>query len=310
MNELSLDFKWTLLERKRLYTINRKLQNLEGMFIPSLFIIIVLSLLQLMLSYYVSQYVQSYFLILLLSFLNANTFYYSLGTFLHENSHGLIIGFYLQDFVSFIIDIGMMTFGQATEYVHVHRFHHHPGLNKFSRDSECPKIVSPEYFLNFIPFYNLFITDENPEYLKNKKYINGFKQYLFVLFSIIQCLIYIYYRAYTGLIFRLLTLTIFTSKFSIIYHGQNIAEHYSDITGNFDKPVMSTYGLFHSLLSFNTNYHTEHHICPNIAWYYLDEITKTDIKFFKKHENKISYISLWIKWFLSGFPTHRNCKND
>ncbi len=306
---LSDDCKWAMRHHRRLLAKNPKLKTHEGAFVPSLFIITLLSSCQLVLAHYVSRYVHSYGLLLVLAFVNANTIYYSLSTFVHENSHGLIVGHYLRDVASLILETGMMSFGGIIHYMHVHRIHHHPNVNNFSHDSECPKLDSDGILSALVPFHALIRTNENREFRANKRPLTGSAAHVLALFCLCQCAVYVHYAAYQGLLFRLLTLCIFTSKFSVMLEGQSISEHYSDLTGNFDKPVLSTYGTIESVLSFRSSYHTEHHIFPNISWFYLREVTKTDVAFFEQHENKASYVSLWWRWFRRGFPVHRVCKS-
>ena len=64
----------------------------EGPYYPSFPILLALNGVQFALWYFVQNYVDSYLVMGLLAWFNSCTLFYSLSTFIHENSHGLILG--------------------------------------------------------------------------------------------------------------------------------------------------------------------------------------------------------------------------
>ena len=64
----------------------------EGPYYPSFPILLALNGVQFALWYFVQNYVDSYIVMGLLAWFNSCTLFYSLSTFIHENSHGLILG--------------------------------------------------------------------------------------------------------------------------------------------------------------------------------------------------------------------------
>merc|ERR1711865_655794 len=103
---------------------------------------------------------ESYVLIGFLAWLNSTTLFYTLSTFIHENSHGLILGWNNRLAASCMIEDAFCSFGEQWEYVVVHYSLHHPQLNDNAKDSECPAAghvaVMPTNFMKyFVPIIEL-----------------------------------------------------------------------------------------------------------------------------------------------------------
>merc|ERR1712178_297194 len=86
----------------------------------------------------VANQMTSYIAIGVLAWVNSNTLLYSLTTFIHENSHGLVMGWKNRLAAACLIELGMVSFGEQWEYTVVHYTMHHPQLNDQAKDSECP----------------------------------------------------------------------------------------------------------------------------------------------------------------------------
>ena len=325
---LSKDTLWHINRKKEIIKKYPQIKNYEGPFYPSFIIILLLTLFQWISAYYIYQYDLSIFNIFLLSFINANTLYHSFGSFIHENSHGLVLGYYFKDYVSLVLELGLTSFGQHVVYEHTHVNKHHINLNIKGLDSECTNnthisclsnitnnliINRMLYLVDLLPFGSIIIQ----EYMKSrllKKHvrdINYKDKYLInccIILSSIILLFLFYFQYYKIILFKLWTLSIYQGKFSIFRRGQSISEHYSE-DNNIDIPTRSTYSYWGNLLGFNTGYHDEHHTFPTISWYYLPTLKNIAPDFFV-NENKLSYVTLWYYWFVSDFKNtfYRACK--
>merc|ERR1712046_63550 len=133
----SADSMWHINRRKEVLKKHPELKQLDGPFYLSAPIIVALVGVQWYLWSVVNE-LESYFLIGFLAWLNANTFMYALTTFVHENSHGLILGWKHRLLSACLIELGICSFGEQWEYTVVHYYLHHPQLNEKARDSECP----------------------------------------------------------------------------------------------------------------------------------------------------------------------------
>lgn len=301
---VSEDAKWHINKRNEILKKYPEVKNLEGENKYSLIYIIFLSLLQFLFSYLIEYNSIHYMYIALFSWLNANTFYYSLSTFIHENSHGLILGWKKRELISTFIEAGVLTFGEQWEYTNVHYYLHHPHLNDKDKDSECPGIGHVAYSENnykkyIYPIIELlplgFLLTINPSNnSQNKSYSSSYIQKILLIETIIIYVIYFFTSRYRSILFSIWTLSFYVSRWCIALHGQSIAEHYSLSTSS-EVPTMSTYLFYENLIGFNTGYHNEHHTFPNISWNNLPKLKSIAPEYFKD-ENKHSYISLWFYW--------------
>merc|ERR1711907_57826 len=134
---VSSDSMWHLNRRKEVEAKYPHVKKLDGMCPYSAPILIALVVGQWYIWTCVNQ-LESYLLIGFLAWLNSTTLFYSLSTFIHENSHGLVLGWKNRLAAACIIEAAFCSFGEQWEYTVVHYSMHHPQLNDNSKDSECP----------------------------------------------------------------------------------------------------------------------------------------------------------------------------
>lgn len=324
----SKDTIWHQNKRNEIIKKYPEIKKLQGPFYPSFFIILFLSIFQWYFAYLIQIYNLNIFTIFILSFLNANSFYHSFGSLIHENSHFLVLGNKYKSFTSFILEIGLSSFGEHVKYEYSHIRKHHVSLNIKNVDSECTNdghmstllnitnniyINRLFYLIDLLPFGSIIIQ----EYMKSKleeKYNfklnenDKFYQTLFKYTSILIFLYLIYFQYFKIILFKIWTLSIYQGKFSIFRRGQSISEHYVENYNSY-IPTQSTYGFIENLFGFNTGYHDEHHTFPLVSWYYLPSIKNIAPEYFN-NENKLSYLKLWYRWFKSDFKKtyYRNCE--
>jgi sphingolipid delta-4 desaturase len=327
---ISKDTLWHKKKQKEIIDKYPKVINIQGQFTPSFFIIILLSIFQWYSAYIVENYNFSILSIFILSFINANTLYHSFGSFIHENSHFLVLGSKLKPLVSFVLELGLSSFGEHVKYEYTHIRKHHTSLNVKGVDSECTNdghmstltnitnniyVNRLLYLIDLLPFGSILSQEYMKSKVKNKYkvelnkndlfYINIYRVSSFLIFSYL--LFCGYYKMF---LFKIWTLSIYQGKFSIFRRGQSISEHYVEKYNN-DVPTQSTYGFIENLIGFNTGYHDEHHTFPLVSWYYLPRLKKIAPEYFK-NENKFSYLKLWYRWFKSDFKKtyYRDCDTN
>merc|ERR1719261_790268 len=153
------DAQWHIDRRKDVLKKSPELAQLDGMFYGSAPCVVVLVAIQWYLWSVVNQW-QSYLAIGLCAWLNSTTLFYSLSTFIHENSHGLVLGWRNRLWAACLIEAGFCSFGEQWEYTIVHYSMPHPQLNDSSKDSECPAkghvAVQPDGFMKYVvPFIEM-----------------------------------------------------------------------------------------------------------------------------------------------------------
>lgn len=318
--------KWHINKKKEIIKRYPYIKNYEGPFYFSFIIIILLSLFQWYSAYLIYIYDLNIFTIFILSFLNSNSLYHSLGSFIHENSHGLVLGYDFKDIVSIVLELGLTTFGQHMTYEYTHVKYHHVYLNITNLDTECTNdnhisnltnITNNKYINRILYLLDLFplgsiLTQECLKKKQNKITIQNSIQQFCVILSTFVLLYLFYFQFYKIILFKIWSLSIYQGKFSIFRRGQSISEHYSqsNITNGYNNnPTKSTYNLIENLFGFNTGYHDEHHTFPTIPWYYLPTVKNIAPEYFT-NKNKLSYISLWFNWIKSDFKDtfYRSCK--
>lgn len=323
---ISQDTIWHIKKKKEIIIKYPIVKEYEGPFYSSFIIIILLSLFQWYSAYLIQMYNLNIFTIFILSFLNANSLYHSLGSFIHENSHGLIIGYYFKNIASIVLEFGLTTFGEHLIYEYTHTKYHHVHLNIKNLDTECTNnnhitnltnITNNKYLnrilylLDLVPLGSIL----NQKYMKKNQDTISIKnntKNVCIILSLFIILYLCYLQFYKVILFKIWTLSIYQGKFSIFRRGQSISEHYSEnniINKDNVVPTKSTYNLIENLFGFNTGYHDEHHTFPTISWYYLPKIKKIAPEYFT-NKNKLSYVSLWFNWISTDFKDtfYRSCK--
>ena len=336
MIEVSKDSKWHIKRKIEILKKYPEISKLQKCYPLSLIYILFLVLLQNLIGYLLQILDFSIFQIGIISLINANLFYHSLSSFIHENSHGLIIGYKFRNLVSFLLEFGLCSFGQHIDYEVTHKRNHHVSLNMIDIDSECTNkkhmsnhanISNNLYFnriFNFIDLLplgsiisqelgkNRLSQDDKIKVKKLKKYfdISDFDK-ICKKILMITSLFFIYYLYSLGyykfILFKLWSVSIYTGKFSIFRRGQSISEHKADDYNN-NVATQSTYSFFENFFGFNTGYHDEHHTFPTIPWVNLPKVKKIASDFFI-YENKESYFTLWFRWFKNDFKNtyYRKC---
>lgn len=316
MNKLSKDGQFCYRHRIRLLKDNPSLKNLSGPFYPTFLLCLALTSLQVYFSSLVEHYQLSILVIFTLSFINANSFLYSLNTLIHENSHGLITGFRFQWMTTFVIDAGVLTFGEELNYMHAHKNFHHPYLNDEKRDPEC-KLGQTKTFtvgkrditlwMELLPLYSLLFSDTEATTNKAGPHDMWIQQGMCILLCIGQIGMYAYNGMYYGLLFRLWSTSLAFGRWAVLFQGQSRSEHYND--DNTEEPIRSTYRTFERIISNGTNYHREHHIIHNIPFVYLHRVADLDPEFFYGTGNYKSYARIWYEWITSD-KNFRQCINE
>lgn len=250
-----------------------------------------------------------------LSWINSNTFLYMLGTFIHENSHGLVLGASTgrKVLTALFIELGLCSFGEQWEYTHVHYVMHHPHLNS-DKDSECPVMGHVAYvpggwrriafpLIELIPL-GVLLTTGNLSNNVQRVAIPIVPRIIIAMTSILVYMTLSYFKMWPAILLSAWSVSFFSSRWCISLHGQSIAEHYKHDhrPQSSNAPTRSTYFWLENVLGFNTGYHDEHHTFPDIAWCNLPVVRRTCPDVFNNSQPK-RYFELWWEWCSHGFDT-------
>ena len=336
MVQISYDSKWHINKRIEIMKKYPEIREYQKPYYLSIIIIMFLVFIQFIIGYFIQSFNLSFLTIGFISFINANSLYHSFASFIHENSHGLVLGLKYKSMVSYIIELGLSTFGGHRNYEVTHQRNHHVSLNIKNIDSECTHkahmsnltnvfsnrlLNRLSFLIDLLPFGSIIMQEVGKSKLSNEdkeeikllqEYfkINKIDNFHKIVMTIMTCFIFIYLiklKFYKFVLFRLWTISIYQGKFSIFRRGQSISEHYAN-DYNLNIPTQSTYGFWGNLFGFNTGYHDEHHTFPVVPWIHLPKIKKIAPEYFN-NENSQSYFYLWYKWFCSDFKNtfYRNC---
>lgn len=252
-----------------------------------------------------------------LAWLNANTLCYSLGTFIHENSHGLVLGARGRLLTAHLIELGLVSFGEQWEYTYVHSTQHHPHLNDAARDSECPSPLGHvagrggwcDALIEILPGGILLTAGNLSNNTSDARVPLGPRVSLSLLSAFVHAFLLIH-GAWMVNIFIIWSVSLFSSRWCISLHGQSIAEHRTIMRSSSLVSTWSTYHRLENLVSFNTGYHDEHHTFTDVSWINLPKIKERFTHEFK-NEQKERYAFLWWTWAWSGFDSRlfRICKD-
>merc|ERR1711871_604788 len=83
---------------------------------------------------------KSLLLMSIVCFINCQTFFHVLASFIHENSHTSIVTMRYRWMITILLETGLSAFGKHHHYEIVHSTIHHPRLNQKGVDSECPYV--------------------------------------------------------------------------------------------------------------------------------------------------------------------------
>lgn len=276
--------------------------------------------------------VATHFSVLAMGFacwLMSGTIFYSISTFVHENSHGLVLSSARgRMFVTFLLDSGITTFGGSVEYEHLHRERHHMWLNDSKNDNECHAHVPPiqngylrwvSHFTELLPLGPLIIrpvlmaldqgnkisfsgvyavvdggsADHSPPLPPHLQVAHMCSIATSVLVLVLQ-LSFIGPRA---VLCQVWCLSFYLSQYSFGFRGQDIAEHPESVVGK--QTTLSTYLWFENFWGFNTGYHKEHHMFPRISWMNLPKVTEMAPEYFQDR-NETHYATLLFNWLSTG----------
>jgi len=258
-----------------------------------------------------------------IAWVNSTTIFYMLSTFIHENSHGLILGMGKNNRLAAacLIELGFCSFVEQWEYTVVHYTMHHPQLNDQAKDSECPAeghvAVLPEGPMKYIvPFVELFplgtlLTQgqlsNNAQHTEKLIQDMAGPRNVLMAVSVAVYGVLIYFQMYHAALFAAWTTSLYSSRWCISLHGQSISEHYRHnfVPGGKElAPTHSTYYWLENFVGFNTGYHDEHHTFPNVPWIHLPKLKAQSPDVFN-NVNDRRYLALWWEWASHGFETTR-----
>tara|TARA_Y100000385_G_C13014993_1_gene603432 strand:- start:367 stop:1314 length:948 start_codon:yes stop_codon:yes gene_type:complete len=305
---VSKDANWHIQRRSSTLKNDPGIRCMFGSSKGSLGIVFILVMIQ-WFTWWIVKYIDSFILIGFAAWLNANTLLYSLTTFIHENSHGLVVGPEYRKFVACVIEAGLCSFGEQWDYTVLHYKMHHPNLNDKNTDPECPGSVHISHkhsdsfkkrilcsAIELIPGGSL-LTQFGLSTVG--KVETTYFKYVLCMISIVTLVCVNVLMGNKSTLFIFWTLTLSVSRWNISLHGQSIAEH-KRLHSNDEVPTRSTIYYYQNLVGFNTGYHDEHHTFPNICWWLLPELRRRACKTFTFVQPD-SYFKLWAHWAISGF---------
>lgn len=314
---------WHMRRKKELMAAHPEIKtDLEGPYYPSALYVLGLSMVQWGLCYGIEQSLDwtpgSLVVMFIAVMVNINTALFMLSTFIHENSHGLILGWNNRTLAACLIELGFNSFGEQWEYTVVHYTLHHPQLNDNAKDSECPdkghvavassnavmRVLAP--VIELLPFGTILTQGNLSNNSKQTSHYSKTPQYVLIAVSASVIGMWAYLGMYKAIVFSLWSATAYASRWNVSLHGQSIAEHYHfgyNKTAD-GPPTHSTYFRLENFLSFNSGYHEEHHTCPNVPWAHLPKLRALDTKMFS-NANTRRYAELWWDWASHGFETTR-----
>ena len=318
--QVAKDAQWHIDRRKELLKKTPELSKLDGVFYGSAPCVVLLVGIQWYIWSVVNEF-ESYLLIGLCAWLNSTTLFYSLSTFIHENSHGLILGWKNRLPAACLIELAFCSFGEQWEYTVVHYTMHHPQLNDSAKDSECPakghvavqpdnlmKYVVP--FVEMLPLGTMMTQGQLSNNAQHSSTANMQKsQTVLIAVSAAVYGTLVYLQMWHAILFAAWTTSLYASRWCIALHGQSISEHYRHnfeptANGKDVPPTHSTSHFVENAIGFNTGYHDEHHTFPNVPWYHLPKLTKAGPEVFN-NINTRRYWSCWFEWAVNGFETSR-----
>jgi len=318
------DAQWHINRRNEVLKAHPKTKELDGVFWGSLPCILGLVAIQWYIWTLVNELpcsVPGYIAMGFIAWVNSTTLFYMLSTFIHENSHGLILGMKKSQRVvaACLIELAFCSFGEQWEYTVVHYTMHHPQLNDESKDSECPAeghvAVLPTgpmaYLVCFAELFPLGTLLTQGQLSNNAQHtasqaMDGPRNALIATSLAVYAML-LSQGMYHAALFAAWTTSLYSSRWCISLHGQSISEHYRHgftPAGKELAPTHSTYYWLENFVGFNTGYHDEHHTFPNVAWYHLPKLTAQSPKVFN-NVNERRYLDLWWEWASHGFETTR-----
>jgi sphingolipid 4-desaturase/C4-monooxygenase len=263
------------------------------------------------------------------------------GALLHETAHRLVfrdraakLGFDL------LLEAIMTTFSIQLTYQHEHVSLHHPFLGNYERDYEHEDncrftarrafrhdhpaveklLVAAQLVVHILPL-GFLVSDRIflPIYERatgratrdTQRRLGGTKpgiaeRLLFMAVSAAVLIFLLVAFGWLAVLYQLWSVSLFRGKFGVTNLGQSLSEHAGDDDVN---PTRSNYGWLNWLL-FNTGYHHEHHVFPNVAWSRLPAMKALAPEIFDQGDPH-SYFRRWWDHVRADFsPARRNAQQN
>jgi len=280
---------------------------------------------------------QPVWIIFLAAFVPGQLLVHAMGALLHETAHRLV---FRRDShklcFDLLLEVGMTTYGRQLTYQHEHITSHHPHIGDYERDYEHEDICAIQarrvlkasnpglqrlatlltLLIHALPLGPVIGDMVLP---RINRWLSGFppgdpqrdigatrppawQVRLFVGVSLCSNLAVLLLFGPWGLLYQVLSVSLFVGKLGVWNLGQSLSEHQGDDTVN---PTRSHYGRI-NLLLFNTGYHNEHHTFPNVPWSRLPAVRKSAPQMFN-HEAPKGYAAYWWEHIRQDFsPSRRN----
>jgi sphingolipid 4-desaturase/C4-monooxygenase len=289
--------------------------------------------------------------VFLVAFLFGQVLIHSAGALLHETAHRLVFRDRRAKLCfDLLLETIMTTFSLQLTYQHEHVSLHHPFLGNYERDYEhednCRVLarrafrhdhplvekfmVAGQLLVHLLPL-GFFISDRiflpiyesatgratrDPRRHLGSTEPSTAERALFVAVSAATLIFLLFAFGWLAALYQIWSISLFRGKAGVTNLGQSLSEHPGDDEVN---PTRSRYGWINWIL-FNTGYHHEHHVFPNVAWSRLPKLTAIAPEIFDRAD-PLSYFRRWWDHVRSGFsPPRRNpfqdgrdperCRND
>ena len=262
---------------------------------------------------------------------------HAVGALIHETAHRLVFREPRKKLAfDLLLEVIITSFARQLTYQYEHVTSHHPYMGNYERDyehedvcrflarrhfrKEHPRLqrfmTAAEIIVYLLPFGFLIADQIFPRFYRSatkratrdkERNIAAAsapkrEQQLFIGVSIlVNIFIFLSFGA-LGWLYHIWSLSLFLSKCGVTNLGQSLSEHPGDDDEN---PTRSTYWWGNKIL-FNTGYHHEHHVFPNVAWTRLPKLKEMAPHAFL--DGKKSYMRCWWEHIREDFSASR--RND
>jgi sphingolipid delta-4 desaturase len=280
-------------------------------------------------------------LVFVLAFTIGQTVIHSGGSLVHETAHRLI---FRRRRPKLLFDLGLElllgSFGRQLTYQCEHTTSHHPYQGDYERDYEFEDVcailarrsltrshpgrqravTALTLLLHLLPggfllgdeiLPRLYATLTGRTVKDTRRTIGARRptrrqRVLFISASLLgNALLFALFGA-RGWLYHFWALSLFLGKCGVWNLGQSLSEHAGD---DLVSPTRSTYWWGNRLL-FNTGYHLEHHVFPDVPWNRLPALTALAPTVFNVASDK-SYVGWWWDHVRRDFsPSRRNPSLD
>jgi sphingolipid 4-desaturase/C4-monooxygenase len=309
---MSSDCQWHVKRSKQVLQDYPEIKSYFGNYPLSIVFIVFLVILQWSMAWLVKDL--PWWMIGIVSLCIGQFILHSLGVFVHEVAHNLILkGKFGSAFSLFLIELGSLSFGKSLTYIGIHGKSHHMHLNDYQKDYEWWDKKQAEFLsanflwrlgetlLHLLPggviiaelVLDSFIPPDPRQVKIFKKPI--VLEVVLVGTSLALHALAWYTIGWQASLYMFWSLTLLVGNWGVTFKGQSIAEHNIYQEGK----TYSTYS-WTNIPFFNTGYHDEHHTFANIPWIHLPKIKQIAPEYFT-NDNPYSYFQLWWLWAKSIF---------